>query len=354
MSAPIRVLVVEDDILAADVIRHELKKVGMVVIGEAYDGVDAVYLTRTLQPDVVLMDIRMPQMDGLEAAARIQADCPTPVVLLTAYDDPALVATASQAGVGAYLLKPPDAREIERAVMVAQARFADLQQLRRLNADLAAYDRSVSHDLRNVLGFLLMSSELLMETGQDLRDDDFVLLTQQMNGMSQRGLNVIDSLLWLAQPDDLPLTLLDMNQLVDDVCAMLRLLNQEQTPTITRVTALPPALGHAGLLERIWDNLITNAIKYNRPPMQIELGGELWDNGMVRYWVRDDGDGIPLAAQPHLFDPFFRLAGETIRGHGLGLPLVKRIVTHLGGECGVESSGQPGEGALFYFTLPQG
>jgi signal transduction histidine kinase len=353
MSTSTRVLIVEDDVLAADVIRHELQKVDMAVIGEAYDGVEAVHLTRTLQPDVVLMDIRMPQMDGLAAAARIQAECPTPVVLLTAYDDPALVATASRAGVGAYLLKPPDARAIERAVTVARARFADLQQLRRLNADLAAYDRSVSHDLRNALGFLLMSSELLMEFGQDLSTNDLALLAQQMNGTAQRGLNVIDSLLWLAQPDDLPLTLLDMNQLVDDVCAMLRLLNQEQAPTITRVTALPPALGHAGLVERIWDNLISNAIKYSHPPAQIELGGELWGDGLTRYWVRDHGDGIPLDAQPHLFDPFFRLADETIRGHGLGLPLVKRIVTQLGGVVSVESSGKPGEGARLYFTLPR-
>jgi len=254
-------------------------------------------------------------------------------VLLTAYDAPALVATASHAGVGAYLLKPPEAREIERAVMVAQARFADLQQLRRLNADLAAYDRSVSHDLRNALGFLLLSSELLMEFGQELSAGDLALLAQQMNGTAQRGLNVIDSLLWLAQPDDLPLTLLDMNQLVDDVCTMLRLLNQEQAPAITRVTTLPPARGHVGLVERIWDNLITNAIKYNRPPAQFELGGELWRNGMARYWVRDHGDGIPLDAQLHLFEPFFRLAGESIRGHGLGLPLVKRIVTQLGGDA---------------------
>jgi two-component system sensor histidine kinase/response regulator len=354
MNTPTRVLIVEDDILAADVIRHEVKKVDMVVVGEAHDGLEAVRLARALHPDVVLMDIRMPQMDGVEAAAHIQAECPTPVVLLTAYDDPAVVTAASQVGVGAYLLKPPEAREIERAVTVARARFADLQRLHQLNADLAAYDRSVSHDLRNALGFLLMSSELLIEVGQELSAGDLALLTQQMNGMAQRGLNVIDSLLWLAQPNHLALMTLDMNQIADDVCAMLRLLNQAQMPTITRVTELPPALGHAGLVERIWDNLITNAIKYSHSPAQIEVGGEVWHDKMVRYWVRDYGDGIPPDAQPQLFDPFFRLASETVRGHGLGLQLVKRIVTQLGGAVSVASSGKPGEGAVFYFTLPRG
>lgn len=353
MSASLRVLVVEDDVLAADVIRHELKKVGMTVVGEAYDGLEAVRLTATLRPDVVLMDIRMPVMDGLEAAARIQAECPTPVVLLTAYDDPTLVATASLVGVGAYLLKPPEAREIERAVIVARARFADLQQLRQLNADLATYDRSVSHDLRNVLGFLLMSSDLLMEIGQELNAGDIALIAQQMNGTAHRGLNVIDSLLSLSQPDELALIPLDMNQIADDVCTMLRLLNQEQAPTITRTTVLPAAVGHVGLVERVWDNLITNAIKYSSPPAQIELGGELWRDGMVRYWVRDHGDGIPPDVQSHLFDPFYRRGGSSLRGHGLGLALVKRIVTQLGGAVSVESSGKPGEGAVFYFTLPR-
>lgn len=353
MNPSIRVLMVEDDILVADVIRHELKKVGMMVVGEAYDGLEAVRLTATLRPDVVLMDIRMPAMDGLEAAARIQAECPTPVVLLTAYDDPTLVATASLAGVGAYLLKPPEAREIERAVIVARARFADLQRLRQLNEDLAAYDRSVSHDLRNVLGFLLMSSELLMEIGPELGADDFAILVQQMNGTAQRGLNVIDSLLSLSQPDDLTLTPLDMNRIVDDVCTMLRLLNQEQAPRITRTTELPPAIGHVGLVERVWDNLITNAIKYSPPPAQIELGGELQRDGTARYWVCDHGDGISPDVQSHLFDPFYRQGGSSMRGHGLGLALVKRIVTQLGGAVGVESSGKPGEGAVFYFTLPR-
>ncbi len=128
---------------------------------------------------------------------------------------------------------------------------------------------------------------------------------------------------------------------------------RKNTGDCSTTLRLPAAIGHVGLVERVWDNLITNAIKYSSPPAQIEVGGELWRDGMVRYWVRDHGDGIPPDVQSHLFDPFYRRGGSSLRGHGLGLALVKRIVTQLGGAVSVESSGKPGEGAVFYFTLPR-
>jgi CheY-like chemotaxis protein len=82
------------------------------------------------------MDIEMPEMDGLEAARLIQEKSPRPVVLLTGHDDPAMVQRASKAGVGAYLVKPPSAPEIDRSITIAVARFADLMELRRLNVEL--------------------------------------------------------------------------------------------------------------------------------------------------------------------------------------------------------------------------
>ena len=71
---------------------------------------------------------------------------------------------------------------------------------------------------------------------------------------------------------------------------------------------------------------------------------------MVRFWVRDNGTGIPPEQQARLFTPFTRLAQARATGHGLGLSIVQRIVEKLGGQVGVES--QPGQGSLFSFTLP--
>ncbi len=133
----IRVLLAEDDALVATVIERELEKTSAVVIGKANDGRQAVEFTKILRPDIVLMDIEMPEMNGLEAAREIQRICPTPVIVLTVYAGQKLFHQAAVAGVCAYLLKPPRAQELERTMIIAQARFADLLELARLNTELA-------------------------------------------------------------------------------------------------------------------------------------------------------------------------------------------------------------------------
>ncbi|MCB9104902.1 MAG: response regulator [Anaerolineales bacterium] len=110
-----------------------MEQTGYIIVGEAADGRQAVDLTRTVQPDVVLMDIEMPHLNGIEAAEVIQQHCPTPVVILTAYDTPELILRASEAGVGAYLRKPPHTKDLQIAITVAMARFGDLMELDRLN-----------------------------------------------------------------------------------------------------------------------------------------------------------------------------------------------------------------------------
>ena len=132
----IRVLVADDDYLASEKIREIVEMLGYSVAGEASDGHQAVEMTCALRPDIVLMDIKMPDMDGLLAAEKIQQTCPTPVVILTAYQSPDLLEHANQAGVGAYLIKPPNPRELERTITIALARFQDMKTLRALNTKL--------------------------------------------------------------------------------------------------------------------------------------------------------------------------------------------------------------------------
>ncbi len=90
-----------------------------------------------LRPDVVIMDLEMPVMDGIEATYQIMETCPVPVVALTVHESPEWLSRASAAGVGAYLGKPATSREAERAITVARARFADMMELRRINGELA-------------------------------------------------------------------------------------------------------------------------------------------------------------------------------------------------------------------------
>ncbi|MGD1046214.1 MAG: response regulator transcription factor [Bacteroidota bacterium] len=132
----LRVLIVDDQESIRELLQRQLEKIGHTVVGKASNGLQAIELAGSLIPDVVLMDIEMPKMDGLEATKKIMNKYPRPVVLLTSYDDPEMVRQASQAGAGAYLLKPPSAEEIERTMIIAAARFADLMELRRLNSEL--------------------------------------------------------------------------------------------------------------------------------------------------------------------------------------------------------------------------
>jgi AmiR/NasT family two-component response regulator len=133
---PIRVLVAEDDFMVSKAITQILNDIGCEQVGLASNGEEAVEMTRSLQPDVILMDIMMPKLDGLQAARQIQENSPTPIVILTAYDSQELVNEASKSCASAFLIKPPEAFEIEKAVTIAMARHNDLMELRRMNKEL--------------------------------------------------------------------------------------------------------------------------------------------------------------------------------------------------------------------------
>lgn len=120
-----RVLIVEDDYLIRDLVHEQLDKEGYEVVGEAVNGVEAISRTMELKPDVVLMDIRMPEMDGIEATRQIWRNRPTPVVVLSAFDTPQLLDEAIAAGASAYLIKPPTRGDINRAIKTSVARFKE-------------------------------------------------------------------------------------------------------------------------------------------------------------------------------------------------------------------------------------
>jgi two-component system, response regulator PdtaR len=126
-----RILLVDDEALIRMGLRVMLRDLGYDVVGEAADGHEAVAQVAALAPDLVIMDIKMPGMDGLEATRRIMAAHPVPIIVLTAYNQQSLVAEAADAGVLAYLMKPVREADISPAIEVARARFAELAWLRR-------------------------------------------------------------------------------------------------------------------------------------------------------------------------------------------------------------------------------
>ena len=126
-----RVLIAEDETIIRLDLRGLLEKHGMVVCGEARNGAEAVELARELEPDVAVLDLRMPELDGIEAARRIRAERPIPIVMLTAYSDRSVVERAIEAGVFAYLVKPFRETDVVPAIRAAVARHEELLQARR-------------------------------------------------------------------------------------------------------------------------------------------------------------------------------------------------------------------------------
>src|SRR5438270_2664230 len=126
-----KILIAEDETLIRLDLRAILQRHGFTVCAEARDGVEAVELARSTEPDAALLDVRMPNLDGIEAARRIYAERPLPIVMLTAFRDRATVDKAVAAGVFGYLLKPFREGDVAPALYAAVARHGELLAARR-------------------------------------------------------------------------------------------------------------------------------------------------------------------------------------------------------------------------------
>jgi two-component system, response regulator PdtaR len=130
-----RVLIAEDETIIRMDLRGVLEKHGVIVCAEARDGEEAVSLARSERPDAAVLDLRMPKLDGIEAARRIYAERPIPIVMLTAFADRAHVDKAIEAGVFTYLVKPFRELDVVPAVKAALARHDELLRARRAVGD---------------------------------------------------------------------------------------------------------------------------------------------------------------------------------------------------------------------------
>ena len=135
--APRRVVIAEDEALIRMDLKEMLEEAGYAVVGEAGDGETAVRLAAELAPDLVVLDVKMPVLDGISAAERITADQLAPVLMLTAFSQRELVERARDAGAMAYLVKPFQKADLVPAIEIAVARHEQMAALTREVADLA-------------------------------------------------------------------------------------------------------------------------------------------------------------------------------------------------------------------------
>lgn len=156
-----RVIVAEDEsVIRLDIVEM-LREVGYDVVGEAGDGESAVRLAEELRPDLVVMDIKMPKLDGISAAEKIAKASIAPVVLLTAFSQKELVERARDAGAMAYVVKPFTAADLVPALEIAQSRYQEIQALESEIADMT--DRFETRKLVERAKGLLISNMGLTE-----------------------------------------------------------------------------------------------------------------------------------------------------------------------------------------------
>ena len=157
-----RVIIADDESLIRMDLREMLTNLGYLVVGEAGDGRSAVNLARELKPDIVIMDIKMPDMDGIEAAQVLTEERVAPVLLLSAYSQQELVQRASQAGVAGYLVKPFREGDLTPAIEVVLTRFSEFRTLEREIGNLS--EALETRKLVDRAKGILMDSQGLNET----------------------------------------------------------------------------------------------------------------------------------------------------------------------------------------------
>lgn len=238
--------------------------------------------------------------------------------------------------------------ELTRAITEATQLNEQLQQQ---NAELDAFSHTVAHDLKNPLSLIIGYTKLLYEDATGLETKELELIGRETYKGAKRTANIIDDLLLLAsiRKEQVEFMQLDMVKITHQALERLNFMIKEYRADIVLPTTWPAAQGYAPWVEEVWLNYLSNGLKYGGQPPHLELGATRQSDGMVRFWVQDDGTGLTPDEQATLFTEFTRLSKVGIEGYGLGLSIVRRIIDKLGGQVGIES--EVGRGSLFYFTL---
>ncbi|MFP4395453.1 MAG: sensor histidine kinase, partial [Anaerolineales bacterium] len=360
----------QPSILVVDDTVENLRLISRILAEQTYrirvadNGQRALISARANPPDLILLDIMLPDIDGYEVCRRLKADAQTrdiPIIFISALSQILDKITAFDAGGVDYITKPFQKAEVLARVhthLSLQKIHHQLQeqneQLERQNQELDAFAHTVAHDLKNPLAILFGYANILAQEAADLTPEELVKIGQATKTMSHKAINIIEGLLLLAsvRQEEVQLQPVDMGAIVGQARERIDQMIAEYQAEIILPASWPVALGYAPWIEEIWVNYLSNGLKYGGRPPHLELGADPQPAGAIRFWVQDNGDGIPPEAQATLFTEFTRLSEARVGSHGLGLSIVRRIAEKLGGEVGVVSPGAPGQGSRFYLTLP--
>ena len=240
--------------------------------------------------------------------------------------------------------------DLQRSKVQLSERVATLETR---NKELEDYAHMVAHDLKEPLTVLIMTADLIHAV-PDLISEELREYLLQIKSTAYEMKSIIKSLLLFAEVSkgEAPRGSVHMAQVVENVQARLSYMIKEQQAQLILPEVWPDAVGYGPWIEEVWANFLSNALKYGGRPPRVELGASASSDGMLCFWTRDNGPGIPPEARTHMFTLGNPVSLPSNLGNELGLPIVFNIVEKLGGQVGVES--EVGQGSLFFFTLPAG
>ena len=376
LSRPIRVLVVDDNAGFRESLLSLLEAGNLQVVGEAGSGAEALGLVRSLTPDVVLMDVRMPTMDGIEATRLLKADFPDlGVVALSGHEDQEIVRGMLVAGASGYVLKDSDGDEILTAVSRAAEGGALLssqvtphvieeltealeRERRRIRELEAAQDALVersarrqqlvarlSHELRTPVTVILGVAQTLAEVKASPEQEEELLAR-----LVTRARDLAQLVERFELAIDAGLTeRVDVGEVARDVSA------RDQRVRVTTGDGLPPANLNRGVASRILEELVDNALRFSTETTGVEVQvTAAAAPGAIEVRVVDGGPGIDPLEHERVFRPLEQLEELNVRVHqgaGMGLALARTAARAMGGDVVIETSSSAGSTFLWTIAL---
>jgi PAS domain S-box-containing protein len=243
-----------------------------------------------------------------------------------------------------------DITEQKRSEAMMHAKTTELEER---NQELDAFAHTVAHDLKNPIASMLGFASLILNYFDRMSEDNLREHIVLIMESAYKARDIINSLLLLAsvsKQDDLPYTPLRMHDIIDEVLRRFVGMIHDTHAEIIVPENFPVAIGYAPWVEEVWANYLSNALKYGGKPPHITFGAETQTDAKINFYIIDNGPGLTLEERDKVFLPFTRFSQVKSDGTGLGLSVVHRIVTRLGGEVGVEQVAAGG--SKFMFTLP--
>lgn len=369
-----RLLLVEDSKIDAQAITRQLEKskIDFEIIHQPDPQKAKEFLQNDHEIDFLLTDNNLPGEQGIDLCRDILKiyGQQFPMVLLTGNGNEKIAVEALKSGINDYIIKDISGNYLKLLPFVikqhresfqdrAERRKAEsalakvAEELAEKNQDLNRFAQMVAHDLKGPITTLIGFSELLEVKLDETDPEEMAWFMDKITSLGRKADTIIDNLLLLSvvSEGEVTTTPVEMGPIITDAISRLLPNYEHKKPQIIQPDNWPICLGHAGWIEEIWANLICNGLKYGGAPPILEIGHRTISDSMTRYWIKDNGPGIPGEMKNAIFEPFKRLRSDSgEHGTGLGLSIVQRITEKLNGQVGVDS--QPNEGSTFYFDLP--